>query len=305
VVQKTALSPDTVNGPARDALQADLGPAVQVDPVHGEKLLAWTSPQSRPCPPENPRCTPGSNTIGLAWDGSAFWASDRTATDSGIYRRDPDTGVWERQFMWTGPYLGPITLDGSALWVVDESLGAIFRIDMTSGRTLGRVAIPPTALWKPPAVTGVTWDGKALWLATACGLCSSFYRIDPNTSEVLQSLFPKCEPRGLAFDGAFLWTIGSNGPTKPPRLSRRRPALDPASIVSSHRLLNFTPVGGGPFPSDPTALAVPHVSAGDAEHGANLFVVDRATGIILQVVADRREQPAVRAARTPVRKAPD
>ena len=252
-------------------------------PKSGADLFEW-SPLERECPPTNPNCTPGANTVGLAWDGATFWASNREGEESGIYRFDEAARAWERQLRWQGGHLGPIAWSDRGLWVVDEERKMIFLVDLISRKPISQIAIPPAALHQPPAITGLTWDGSSVWLVTGCGLCSSYYRLDPTSGDILARFFPRCYPRGLAFDGDFLWTVGYNLPGRPPRLSRRR--LDdrnPATVLSSQRLLRFISVGGEPFPQDPTALAV----RGDG----SLWVVDRATSVIFEVVADRRELP--------------
>ena len=73
----------------------------------------------------------------LVWVGDAFWASNREGEESGIYRFNKDKRVWERQFRWKGKHLGTIAFDDQALWVVDEYLKGIFRIDKDSGEVLG------------------------------------------------------------------------------------------------------------------------------------------------------------------------
>ena len=246
---------------------------------------ATAHPTPTPCPdPQKPFDPPDQNTVGLAWGDSRFWAADRGAEESWIYYycRDCTSSKWRKVFQWKDGRLGPIAWGGGGLWVVDEQRGKLFFLDLmpVPPRLTREVTIPPTALRKPPAITGLAWDGSSLWLVTGCGLCSSFYRIDPTGGRLLQSFFPKCEPRGLAFDGEFLWTVGYNGDRWPPRLDRRRVTQEPWSAVSSHTLLKFVPAAGGPFPRDPTALAA---------RGNSLWAVDRATGVIFEVVADRRE----------------
>jgi len=51
----------------------------------------------------------------------------------------------------------------------------------------------------------IAWDGEAVWTAT---LWSAFYKLDPNTGEVLQHFKgPGSQPWGMAFDGENLWVV--------------------------------------------------------------------------------------------------
>ena len=220
-------------------------------------------------PPSKPFSTPGPSPVGLAWDGHYFWVSDSQTRR--IYRLDPTTGEWDPGLDWRGRLVGPITWDGKGIWVVDEGRGVIESIDPTSPEAArSSVPIPPAALWRPRAITGLVWDGRTLWLCTEGGLCASYYRIDVTSGRVLQSFFPRCEPRGLAFDGSYLWTIGYNGPRRPPRMSRRLLTDDPLSVLTSLSFLWLVPA------HDPTALALAN---------GRFWVVDRSQRILFSVAA--------------------
>ncbi len=224
--------------------------------------------------------------VGLAWDGAHFLVSDSGTPQISpqISKLDPRSGLAVERITWPGDNLGAIASDGTSVWGVDEGLRQILRLDLATGKVTRALDIPPAALHRPPAITGLASDGRALWLISACGLCSTLYRMDPTTGAVTQRLYPMCAPRGLAFDGAYLWTVASNGPNWPPRLSRRRIGGKTPEVVSSHRLLDFVAVGGGPFPRDPAAITAV---------GATLWVLDRATRRIFEVAADRSDGPHV------------
>jgi hypothetical protein len=147
---------------------------------------------------------------------------------------------------------------GAGLWVVDESRREIVRyeFDPDSERLKDpeTIAIPRAAIREVPSVTGLTWDGGSLWLSTACGLCSTFFRIEPNEGKVIQAFFPSCEPRGLAY-GSYLdslWTIAYSGPYKPALLSRRDISSDPDAAPPPQVFYDFG-VGTTP-PVDPTVI---------------------------------------------------
>jgi hypothetical protein len=242
-------------------------------------VLGWlASALAPPTPIPSPItlfAAPGQNIVGLVWVEKAgeqgrFWASDR---DTGnIYHQNDDYDNWEVWQTWpTIP--GPLAWDGEGLWVVDESAEQIVRLEMrTDPPTRSAVPIPAAALREVPSITGLTWDGEALWLATGCGLCSKIFRLDPEDGTVLQSFFPSCEPRGIAFSHAHpdlprtLWTVAYNGPHKPALLSSRVITGDPTSASSSQTFSAFgTDTGVNP-PRDPIAIAI---------RDGGIWVVDR------------------------------
>ncbi|MFQ6070934.1 MAG: transglutaminase domain-containing protein [Candidatus Aminicenantales bacterium] len=57
-----------------------------------------------------------------------------------------------------------------------------------------------------PCPTGMTFDGKNLWLADS--FTDRIYKIDPESGKVLKSFeSPGFRPQGLAWDGKYLWHI--------------------------------------------------------------------------------------------------
>lgn len=217
--------------------------------------------------------TPGPNTVGLVWGDGRFWASDQDLNR--IFRQD-DQGEWVPWLAWNGSP-GPVAWDGEGLWVVDEGQGELVRFvpEITGSQRVETIPIPAHARRESPAVSGLAWDGSHLWLSTACGLCSTMFRIDIDTGAVSQSFFPSCEPRGLAFSpkhnrpGGYLWTIAYNGPGQPAVMSRREITTNPDTVASSQDFSSF----GGPHarPSDPTAIAIKN---------GEIWVVDRASSRI-------------------------
>jgi hypothetical protein len=196
--------------------------------------------------------------VGLAWDGARFWAADRGENESWIYySSDPKHETWVKARKWTGGRLGSITWGDGGVWVVDEDRGKVLLVDPMSpdsGPTK-QVTIPSGALRRPPAITGVAWDGSTLWLVTGCGLCSGFFQLEPAADRLLQNFFPRCEPRGLAYYGGVLWTIAYNGPDHRPRVSVRHRTEDPLAVRWSHQLLPFHPdVMPLQYPKNPTAI---------------------------------------------------
>jgi len=235
-------------------------------------LLAWFQPVAAQSEPFD--APPGANIVGLVWIEDRFWVSD-LATNN-IYRR-ADDGSWEVWQTWPNRP-GPLAWDGTGLWVVDELAGQIIRVD-TEVDSVTRTAvfdIPEIAIREVPSITGLTWDGDTLWLATGCGLCSTFLQIDSSTGDVLQSFFPVCEPRGLAYSHEHpdlprrLWTVAYNGPNKPALLSSRKITADPGFVSSSQTFSGFGSVSGSVPPEEPTAIAIHE----------GIWVVDRDNGKI-------------------------
>jgi hypothetical protein len=238
-------------------------------------LLVWRAPtaaQPTPIAAEPLHLTersvvsikaPGSNTVGLVWGGGRLWASDQEKNEISYF----ENGVWVPYLAWDEPgplaweeETGPMVEDGNGLWVVDEAAEEIVRLNVSSDPpTRTAIPIPPTALRKHPSITGLAWIGGELWLATGCGLCSTIYRLDANTGEVLQSFFPSCVPRGFAFYHGGLWTVAYSGPRKRPLMSRREVTDDPSDVSSSQDFYIFGSVRGAipsDPPVDPTAIAI-------------------------------------------------
>ncbi|MCP4897131.1 MAG: hypothetical protein GY906_09180 [bacterium] len=231
-------------------------------------LLAWLEPVAAQAEPTQ---SPGTNTAGLVWDGTKFWASDRQTET--LYFYDAN-GVWQAAMTWNGSP-GPLAWDGEQLWVVDESAKLLVRvkIDDAGPTRTAEIQIPAAALREVLSITGLTWDGNTLWLSTACGLCSNVYRIDPTTGDVLQSFFPRCAPRGLAYRYGSLWTTAYSGPDKTALLSEFDITNPPSSVSTSQQFQRFCS-NDSCEPEDPTAIAI---------NNDGFWVVDRATGEIWKV----------------------
>jgi hypothetical protein len=226
--------------------------------------------------PPPPLKTPGALSAGLAWDGTKFWASDFVLGK--IYRQNDAGDGWKKWLDWPGNP-GPLAWqDGVGLWVVDEGAKELVLLTTDSATPLRTtVPIPPAALREFHAITGLAWDGRTLWLATGCGLCSSFFRVHPSTGKVLQSIFPNCEPRGLAFlpgespSAGTLWTVAYSGPKKSALLSSRNVAIRQGVVSSAQTLFAFSVDDEIVPPQDPIAILT---------RTDEIWVVDRDSGRI-------------------------
>ncbi len=203
----------------------------------------------------------------MATDGTRLWCSDRSKGKVYLYT---DKG-WGSLPGWQKSAPGPITWDGEKLWVVVEESKQIVAVDGDLGERIATAPIPPAALHEVPSITGLTWDGRTLWLATGCGLCSSLYRVNVETGKTLQRFFPSCEPRGLLFADSLLVTIGYNGPKLPDRLMVRRLGKSPKTVITHLALYDIKGLEEG---SDPTALLL---------YRGRLVIADRKEGKIAPV----------------------
>ena len=79
--------------------------------------------------------------------------------------------------------------------------------------------------------------------AIAAGFASSFNQIDRESGRIVRSMFADCDPRGLAFDAANLWSLCFNGERNPPTLDRRDRAANEAAMLRSRALSR--PAAGG------------------------------------------------------------
>ena len=122
-----------------------------------------------------------------------------------------------------------------SLWLVDvaKNPGVIREYHNRSSNgddwyfTSTVIRVPAAALRQ--GVTGLTWvergEGQTDEICLCCrgGLCAAIYFLDPLDDSISESYFPRCDPRGLAFDGRYLWSVAYNGPSRASILTRRYP----------------------------------------------------------------------------------
>ena len=213
-------------------------------------------------------------TAGLASDDERLWASD-AAVDAIFVHREQ----WRLLSEWSGGIPGPIAWDGTLLWVVSVSRRALFATDGETGATVRTIGLPESVRVDPARIAGLAWDSQALWMVTACGLCSSFYRIDPRDGQAIQSFPPFCDARGLAFDEPYLLTIGRNDFPFRHRLISRRVSGDPRSAELDVTIDDLVLPGKG---TNPTALVL---------HGGSLLVAFEGTDELARVMVGARCYP--------------
>ena len=240
---------------------------------------------------DDPFSPPGTDTVGLVRDEARgrWWISDR-GENAVFYIADADLDAdpdaeWERYVDGVNPMFGdvnpgPIAMSGTILWLVLEQRDTAHIVSIeTSGprpvKVGPRIEIPAAARRRPPSITGLAWDGDHLWLVTACGLCSTLFKIDPTTGDELFSVFPGCDARGLTFvrNGTGykgdLWIVAYNGPRKRPLFSRRRIGGSPSRTTSSQEYFRLGERDR--HPDEPAVIA---------RHAYKFWVLDRDENLI-------------------------
>lgn len=155
----------------------------------------------------------------ITFDGKSFWVLDPKARQ--IYAFDSEMKKNLKTFKTTFASPKCIAVGGSRLWIADENERKLFAVNMTNGKTEKSypIEIPGGNDYK--SMEGLAWGGTYLWLAVSAGFSGSFNQIDPESGKVLRSVYAECDPRGIASDGKFLWSICYNGKNMPSKIDKR------------------------------------------------------------------------------------
>jgi len=216
--------------PSQAEIIREYGPFPGVDRVNGvtyDGQHVWFASGDRlhafdPASGKGVRSIDVVSHAGTAFDGRNLYqiAEDR------IHKIDPATG----HVLGTIPAPGGGGDSGLAwaegtLWVGQYRNCKIHQIDPRTGAIL-------RAIESRRFVTGVTWVDGELWHGTWEGDESDLRRVDPRTSEVLETLEmpPGVGVSGLESDGGdqFFCGGGSGGKLRAVRRPRRTAATDPA-----------------------------------------------------------------------------
>lgn len=228
-----------------------------------------TPAETRESPPQMEIWSPGPQPEGIAWDGTHLWVID--GQQRMLYKLDPFEGKPIQELEVAVEKPRSLAWDGANFWVVDEAEGLILRIDPETGEQVKSIPAPPVEVEGPWSYSGLTWDGEKLWLAVSAAWCSSVKCIDPESGEIVCSLFPMCDPRGLASDGNYLWMIAYNEGDNPSKIAQRVISKDLAEMAQSQDFIADIPVID---PGDMTFM------------DGGLWILDREEGRIFQTDID-------------------
>jgi outer membrane protein assembly factor BamB len=162
---------------------------------------------------------PKDDNQGLTWDGTHLWYATSWADGRHLYRMTTDGTVVDSipcPARGSLPYAGGLTWDGSNLWVsvYYEHPAQIYKVDPSSGAILDSIR----PMGEQPQ--GLAWDsaGPFLWncMDNNDGDLELIWKFNATTGETLLSFpvpdsFADKRPRGMAWDGQYLWTV-SKGP---------------------------------------------------------------------------------------------
>ena len=151
---------------------------------------------------------------GLAFDGTNFWYVDRKTARCDIFKVAPDGTVLDSitssQLFGASWYMGGAGWEGTYLWVsvyYPNTNAALYKIDVSAKTVVDTI---PTYGTQPQ---GITVKGDTLFYVMDDneGDPEIIFAVDLATEDTLFS-FPVPDPngqspRGLAWDGAYLWLL--------------------------------------------------------------------------------------------------
>lgn len=181
---------------------------------------------------------PARRLVGIGGGGGRLWATD--VGGRSLIELQPDTGGVLRRLALDLREPRGLAFDGRLLWVADQATKRIRAFGPAAGEPVRDIPLEVPAEKGFSSVEALAWDGQYLWTAIAAGFSSSLNQIDPQSGRIVQSLFADCDPRGLASDGRFLWTLCYNGEANPPTVDQRRLADDEREVSRSRQFFKKT-----------------------------------------------------------------
>jgi outer membrane protein assembly factor BamB len=157
---------------------------------------------------------PVNGSDGLAFANGYLWTVSRVASQVQVFRVDTLTGAAVDSMPDpTAGWAGGVVWDGAALWFSDQYPTArILRVSPGSTDTLAMFNVPGVKPW------GMAYDGTNLWNSSEENGSNGpdrVYWLDRTTGATLWSFTLPAHtplpagrrPRGLAWDGQYLWLI--------------------------------------------------------------------------------------------------
>lgn len=189
--------------------------------------------------------------------------------------------------------------EGKVLWVVAQEKAEekakvkktpiLIKIDPVDGKMEKPIKMEIPVDKGFDSIEGITWDekGKCLWVAIYAGYSSSFNQIDPETGEINRSIFADCNPRGIATDGEYLWSICYNDKKFPSKIDKRKiPKKDKDYKIDDYEIFHSrTFVKDIPKEVEPNGLAFDDI---------HLWYADRETKTVIRFTPpDVQEKSAI------------
>lgn len=218
IVQSIPLSNTTywnqAWGLAADSTRLYISSGTSTTTVYNYGFIYKTNHQGIPVDSINPGV---GYSQGLAYDGTHFYYVRRYTSACTIYKLTGSGAIVDSLRWPSNRYLGGATWDGSHLWVSDYTStnpgipAYLYKIDWTTKTLVDSIQ---TIGLQPQ---GIAWDGQYLYYAMDLNSSepnqSLIYVVNPATRDTVRTIpMPEppnvdCNPRGLAWDGAYLWLI--------------------------------------------------------------------------------------------------
>ncbi len=156
-----------------------------------------------------------SSSQGLAWDGSHFWYIRGSGSSGRIYKITPAGAIVDSIIPpSTSWFLGGACWDGTGLWVSLYSPNAdagLYKYNVATKTIIDTIR----SIGQQPQ--GIAWDGQYLYYAMDLNSTEPnlnlIYVVNPVTRDTVRTIpMPEppnvdSNPRGLAWDGRFLWLV--------------------------------------------------------------------------------------------------